>query len=454
MNKLLTKIVGAALGLSMTVGVGVAVASQNKNVTKANATNYSLAYSFDFATASDGTTTTELTTNTAKTFLNSAGNNIVDSVSSTSKCYKSKGSGGTGVPSKVFKMATGSAAGSIVFDLLSTCDAISKIEMHVYSWPNKAVDCTINEQNQTKSSTSSTTEYDLSFEFDATRQISISVKKDCALSITTMDLYKVSGDTPAKTLSSIAVSGSMTNTTYITTESWNPAGLIVTATYDDESQAVVTNSATWTYSPASPSSTSTTSVVATASYTEGGVTKTASSTAQAVTVTDKGASSNPYTVAEAIAAVDAGQGITDVYVKGIISKIVTAYNSSYGNVSFNFSEDGKMSQQGMKDAKYDADGYLQSAKMEMMGNEIEVTYKWENGRVVGQKMNIMGQEMNSTRKFNEDGSVAADVIDMGGQKMESPYTNYKFDSHGNWISRTGEMMGQSMEQTRTIEYYE
>ena len=57
-------------------------------------------------------------------------------------------------------------------------------------------------------------------------------------------------------------------------------------------------------------------------------------------VSPKGTEENPYTVAEAIAAVDAGQGITDVYVKGIISKIVTAYNSTYGNVSFNFSEDG------------------------------------------------------------------------------------------------------------------
>ena len=33
------------------------------------------------------------------------------------------------------------------------------------------------------------------------------------------------------------------------------------------------------------------------------------------------------------------------------------------DIVINFSEDGKMSQQGMKDAKYDADGYLQSAKM-------------------------------------------------------------------------------------------
>lgn len=124
------------------------------------------------------------------------------------------------------------------------------------------------------------------------------------------------------------------------------------------------------------------------------------------------------------------------------------------DIVITFSEDGKMSQQGMKDAKYDADGYLQSAKMEMMGNEIEVSYKWENGRVVSQKMNVMGNDMEVKRSYNEDGTLKADIMDMGGNKMESPYTNYKFDAKGNWISRTGEMMGQTMEQTRTIEYYE
>ena len=113
-----------------------------------------------------------------------------------------------------------------------------------------------------------------------------------------------------------------------------------------------------------------------------------------------------------------------------------------------------MSQEGMSDAKYDADGYLQSAKMTMMGNEIVVTYKWENGRVVSQKMNVMGNDMEVKRTYNDDGTPKADVIDMGGNAMESPYTNYKFDDKGNWISRSGEMMGQTMEQTRTIEYYE
>ena len=137
--------------------------------------------------------------------------------------------------------------------------------------------------------------------------------------------------------------------------------------------------------------------------------------------------------------------------KGAVKSIKS--NRMGQDIVINFTQDGKMSQQGMKDAKYDADGYLQSAKMEMMGNEIEVTYKWENGRVVGQKMNVMGNDMEVKRTYNDDGTPKADIMDMGGNQMESPYSNYKFDEKGNWISRTGEMMGQTMEQTRTIEYY-
>lgn len=57
----------------------------------------------------------------------------------------------------------------------------------------------------------------------------------------------------------------------------------------------------------------------------------------------KGTAENPYTVAEARAAIDAGEGTTDVYVKGIISKIVTAYSSQYNNTSFNISENGSTS---------------------------------------------------------------------------------------------------------------
>ena len=124
------------------------------------------------------------------------------------------------------------------------------------------------------------------------------------------------------------------------------------------------------------------------------------------------------------------------------------------DIVINFTPEGKMSQQGMSDAKYDADGYLQSAKMEMMGNQIDISYVWENGRVIGQKMVTGMGAIEAKRTFNDDGTTKANIMDMGGNQMEMPFTNYKFDENGNWISRTTEMMGQTVEQTRTIEYYE
>ena len=48
-----------------------------------------------------------------------------------------------------------------------------------------------------------------------------------------------------------------------------------------------------------------------------------------------GTEANPYTVAQARAAIDAGVGTQEVYATGIVSAIPTAYNSTYGNVTFN-----------------------------------------------------------------------------------------------------------------------
>lgn len=53
-----------------------------------------------------------------------------------------------------------------------------------------------------------------------------------------------------------------------------------------------------------------------------------------------GTENNPYTVAQARAAIDAGTGVTGVYATGIVSEIVTAYNSTYGNITYNISADG------------------------------------------------------------------------------------------------------------------
>lgn len=91
------------------------------------------------------------------------------------------------------------------------------------------------------------------------------------------------------TLTSISVSGSMTTTTYNVGDAWKPAGLKVTGTFAN-STSDVTDLVTWSYN-AYTTSTSVTSVICTAALKWEGVTKTASSSAQSVTVSDL---SSPY----------------------------------------------------------------------------------------------------------------------------------------------------------------
>ena len=70
----------------------------------------------------------------------------------------------------------------------------------------------------------------------------------------------------------------------------------------------------------------------------------ASSVAEAIyTIIDPnapGTENNPYTVAQARAAIDAGTGVTGVFATGIVSEIVTPYNSQFGNITYNISADG------------------------------------------------------------------------------------------------------------------
>lgn len=71
---------------------------------------------------------------------------------------------------------------------------------------------------------------------------------------------------PAKTLTSIAITGEPAKVAYETGESFNPEGLTVTATYDDKSTADVTADATWTFAPAVFNTTGSVTVIALAAY--------------------------------------------------------------------------------------------------------------------------------------------------------------------------------------------
>ena len=120
----------------------------------------------------------------------------------------------------------------------------------------------------------------------------------------------------------------------------------------------------------------------------------------------------------------------------------------------NFSKEGKMEREGLTDAVYDDNGYIQSFKISTEMGSISMKYVWENGRVKSQSTNVMGQDMVITNNYDENGQIKSQGMNMGGQEFSNPYTDYKFDSHGNWISRKTSFMGQEMTQTRTIEYYE
>lgn len=78
--------------------------------------------------------------------------------------------------------------------------------------------------------------------------------------------YNEGSPKPQKTVKSLAITGEPAKVAYETGESFNPEGLTVTATYDDESTADVTADATWTFDPAVFNTTGSVTVTALAAY--------------------------------------------------------------------------------------------------------------------------------------------------------------------------------------------
>lgn len=150
-------------------------------------------------------------------------------------------------------------------------------------------------------------------------------------------------------LSSVTLSGNMTANYYFD-DNWDEGNLVVTAHYASGTEAAVTNDSTFAYyknsaltnaleSPADLEVGDNQTIYVKATYQ--GVSN-ASGYSQSVNILGArpGTENNPYTVAQARAAIDAGEGVNGVYATGIVSEIVTAFNSQYGNISYNISANG------------------------------------------------------------------------------------------------------------------
>lgn len=100
----------------------------------------------------------------------------------------------------------------------------------------------------------------------------------------------------SKTLSSIAITTQPTTRKYLVGETFSKTGAVVTATYSDATTANVSTSATWTPTGALTAGTGKT---VTASYTEGGVTKTATTTIDVYSVTVQKKDEDGTTISDA-----------------------------------------------------------------------------------------------------------------------------------------------------------
>lgn len=151
--------------------------------------------------------------------------------------------------------------------------------------------------------------------------------------------YEVTGLTvnAAKNLDHITLNTDDVTKVFWKGETFNYTNLVVTAYYDDE-----------TYADVEPLSVSTPNMTLfgeaqtiTVSYREAEVTKEA--TYEVTVKTIANTQETAYTVAEAIALIDAGKDLsTEVYVMGKVSQIVTPWSDQYNNVTYAISEDGKL----------------------------------------------------------------------------------------------------------------
>ena len=239
-----------------------------------------------------------------------------------------------------------------------------------------------------------------------------------------------------KELDKIEVNTTNVKKTFWQGETFNSTGLVVTAYYTDETSTIVTPKSII----GSTAEAGTKQV--TVSYTEGEITK---ETKYDITV--KAIANNeetPYTVIEAREIIDAvGETTVDVYVQGIVSKIVTAYNSEYGNISYNISEDGKTTSaqlQAYRGKSYNGDNFTSADDIQVDDKVVvkgklkkhDTTYEFaQDNQLVSLVRSTEPKPTAATLPFEFDGDKddVADIVGMSqtglGSYSSSP--KLKFD---------------------------
>ncbi len=243
--------------------------------------------------------------------------------------------------------------------------------------------------------------------------------------------------TSIKELDKIEVNTTNVKKTFWQGEAFSSNGLEVTAYYTDGTSSEVTPTNITGGNTANAGE-----ITVTVSYTEGSNTKTTT-----YNITVKAIENNEttvYTVAQAREIIDAvGNTTVEVYVQGIVSKIVTAFNPTYGNISYDISADGlKTSDQLQAYRGFSYDGaWFTSADDIQVGDVVVVkgklkiyntTYELDEGnKLVSLVRSTEPKPTAATLPFEFDGNKddIADVVGMSHEGLGNYNTSpkLKFD---------------------------
>lgn len=150
-----------------------------------------------------------------------------------------------------------------------------------------------------------------------------------------IQLYKKASSSPRIRFESATAEVNIGETYTQTATPSNVEGLSYTITYSSGNGCASVNSSTGEVEGVYAGT-----AVITATMTIGQDTYTTTYTITVVDPNRPGTENNPYTVAEAIYALDNNGEVTGVYATGIVSEIVQAYNSQYDNITYKISTDG------------------------------------------------------------------------------------------------------------------
>lgn len=125
-------------------------------------------------------------------------------------------------------------------------------------------------------------------------------------------------------------------------------------------------------------------------------------------------------------------------VKGSVKSIT--YKRSEGSEYVTFAKDGKIGKKDIFSPVYNKDGYLIKCKSLLLGHIGETTFIYKNNNVEICRTEIGGGLFTIHYIYNTDGTVYQEVqsLEKGNIKQTAIYTfkYHKFDSHGNWNTRT------------------